>query len=168
MHDKSIHSSSPGKDVGKVSPLRELRYLLYCKIWRKRTKTKRRFPMKKTVSGFIGLMCLIPFMAVAWQMDSSPFRWSTSSIKSSGAPSASQIVLQNKVNMASGTVTINYSLPSGAKNAKLRIYGISGKAVKEFDLLPGTGTMQWTSQRKTSQLESIWHACRSEASLKKP
>ena len=88
--------------------------------------------MKKTVSGFIGLMCLIPFMAVAWQMDSSPFRWSTSSIKSSGAPAALQIVLQNKVNMASGTVTINYSLPSGAKNAKLRIYGISGKAVKDF------------------------------------
>jgi hypothetical protein len=149
----------PGKDVGKVFSIGGNCGIYYIvKSGENGQKQKRRFPMRKTVSGFIGLMCLIPFMAVAWQMDSSPFRWSTSSIKSSGAPAALQIVLQNKVNMASGTVTISYSLPSGAKNAKLRIYGISGKAVKDFDLRPGTGTMQWDIA-KENVAAGIYMAC---------
>ena len=103
--------------------------------------------MKKTIRGIVGLF-LIPLMAgaVTWQMDSNQFRWSGTSTTSAGA-SGARIVLQYKVDIAKGTVTIRYGLPSGAKGAKLKIYSISGVVVKDFDLRPGSGTMQWNITR---------------------
>jgi hypothetical protein len=116
--------------------------------------------MKKTVSGFIGLMCLIPIVAgaVTWQMDSNQFSWSGTSTKKTNALAASQNTLQCKVDVAGGTVTIRYTLASGAKGAKLRVYGISGAAVKGFDLKPGSGTMQWDIARENVPA-GIYMAC---------
>jgi hypothetical protein len=116
--------------------------------------------MKKTVSGFMGLMCCIPFMAgaVAWQMDSNQFRWSAVSTTSPRASAAFQNVIQCKADIAGGTVTIRYNLPSSTKGAKLRIYGISGKPVRDFDLQPGSRTVQWDIA-KENIAAGIYVAC---------
>ena len=104
--------------------------------------------MNKAIRCFMG-MFLMPLLAgsVTWQMDSNPFRWSGTSTISAGA-SGARIVLQCKVDIAKGTVTIRYILPSGAKGAKLKIYSISGVVVKDFDLQSGSGTMQWNIARE--------------------
>jgi flagellar hook assembly protein FlgD len=104
--------------------------------------------MNKAIRCFMG-MFLMPLLAgaVTWQMDSNPFRWSGISTISAGA-SGARIVLQCKVDIAKGTVTIRYILPSGAKGAKLKIYSISGVVVKDFDLQSGSGTMQWNIARE--------------------
>ena len=91
------------------------------------------------------MLLLVPLFvgAVTWLGDSNQFRWPITSTTSNSLLKASQIVLQCIPDIAKGIVTIQYKLPSVAKNVKLNIYNVSGVLIQNFDLQPGSSAVQW-------------------------
>ena len=90
--------------------------------------------------------------AAAWQMDSSPFSFSGTSVTGKNMRSASaDASVRCLPNVNKGIVTILCSLPAGAKSGMLKIYTLSGVLVHASVLHAGTSTVHLsTSQRITT------------------
>jgi len=104
---KVYHSQlRQGRMLGKFSHWRELRYLLYCKIWRKRTKTKKKVSDEKNCFRFH--WPYVPYTIHGGRLADGQQSIQVEHLvhKKLRRSVGFAIVLQNKVNMASGTVTI--------------------------------------------------------------
>jgi hypothetical protein len=106
---------------------------------------KRGRPMKKASCGLIAMALVIPFLvgAVTWTADSNQFHWIQTSTINRSLLTASQLAFHYRADLATGSVTILYNLPSRAKGAKINIYNVSGVLLKTFDLQSGSKAVQW-------------------------
>ncbi|MBN1130849.1 MAG: hypothetical protein JXA71_17810 [Chitinispirillaceae bacterium] len=101
--------------------------------------------MKKPLLVLAAVLLALPLTvgSVTWQMDSNQFQWPATSVKRPGPDQSVTLSLACKPDAAGGIVKISYALPTGVKNATLRIYGVSGALVKDFRLRSGSAAIHW-------------------------
>ncbi len=94
----------------------------------------------------VALTAILAVSATPWQaIDSNPFSfYGPNAVRFSKQANASQATLKYKPGLSKGFVTFQYSLPAGAKSAKLNIYNLSGSLIESFDLAAGTTSKVWS------------------------
>ena len=81
--------------------------------------------------------------AAQWTITSDPFGFPTSGVHFSKPVVNTSASLRYKSGLTRGLVAFQYSLPEGAKSARLTIYNLSGVRIDSFDLPAGSNSAAW-------------------------